>query len=408
MQKIQVKFCGWGQSWLLGELASDGRNTLFEYSAEARAKGIEFSKIRMPLSAAAYRDFPREQMHLPGLIADALPDGWGLLLMDRFFRKHFDMRPRQVTALGRLAFIGDRAMGALSFAPATDIEPAPQELNLVDLARDIQQVVADKETTVLRQLVLLGGSPHGARPKVLVQYDEHSGAISTAESAVGTPWLFKFPRGDEHKEVCVIECLYLEMARQCGLDVPATRYFDLGPKTAAFGIERFDRFNGMRVPIHTLAGALNTDFRAPNTSYDTLLRTTRALTLSEAEVLKAYERCVFNVVFNNRDDHTKNFSFRMDESFTWNLSPCYDLTYCLGPGGSHQMDVEGEAWSPAKPHLLKLASSNGIRPSRAQSIVDRVVAVARQFQNAAKDYPIRKTTISEIARAITANCNRMT
>lgn len=255
--------------------------------------------------------------------------------------------------------------------------------------------------------MLLGSSPHGARPKVLVQYDENSGVVSTSESATGTPWLFKFPRGDEHKEVCAIECLYLEMARQCNLDVPATRYFDLGPKTAAFGIERFDRFNGMRVPIYTLAGALNTDFRVPNTSYDTLLRTTRALTLSEVEVLKAYEHCVFNVVFNNRDDHTKNFSFRMDESFAWNLSPCYDLTYCPGPGGYHQMDVEGEALSPTKSHLLKLASSNGIRASQAQAIVDRFVTVACQFKNVAKDYPIRKTTVSEIARAITANCNRM-
>lgn len=408
MQKIQVKFCGWGQSWLLGELASDGPNTLFEYSADARVKGVELSKIRMPLSVDTYRGFPREQMQLPGLIADAMPDGWGVLLMDRFFRKQFERRPHQVSALDRLAFIGDRAMGALSFAPATDIELAPQRLNLVELARDIQQVVVDKDTTALKQLVLLGASPHGARPKVLVQYDEHSGVISTDESALGTPWLFKFPRGNEHKEVCAIECLYLEMARRCELDVPATRYFDLGPKTAAFGIKRFDRFDGMRVPIHTLAGALNIDFRVPNTSYDTLLRTTRALTLSEVEVLKAYERCVFNVVFNNRDDHTKNFSFRMDGSLAWNVSPCYDLTYCPGPGGYHQMDVEGEALSPAKPHLLKLASSNGIRPSRAQAIVDRVVTVARQFQNAAKDYPIRKTTVSEIARAITANCNRMT
>ncbi len=202
MQKIQVHFCGWGQRWLLGELASNGATTLFEYSAEARAKGIEFSRIRMPLAAGAYRDFPREQMQLPGLIADALPDGWGLLLMDRFFRKYFDRRPHEVSALDRLAFIGDRAMGALSFAPATDVELPPQDLKLVELAKEIQQVVEDKDTPALRQLVLLGGSPHGARPKALVQYDEASGAISTLDGAAGRPWLVKFPEADEHKEVC--------------------------------------------------------------------------------------------------------------------------------------------------------------------------------------------------------------
>lgn len=93
MQKIQIQFCGWGQSWPLGTVASNGSQVLFEYSPEACAKGVEFSSIRMPLRAEAYRDYPREQLQLPGLIADALPDGWGLLLMDRFFRKNFDKRP---------------------------------------------------------------------------------------------------------------------------------------------------------------------------------------------------------------------------------------------------------------------------------------------------------------------------
>jgi len=30
--------------------------------------------------------------------------------------------------------------------------------------------------------------------------------------------------------------------------------------------------------------------------------------------LQAFERCVFNVIFNNRDDHSKNFSFIMGKN----------------------------------------------------------------------------------------------
>ena len=407
MQKLQVQFCGWGQSWPLGMLASDGRQLVFEYSTEALAKGVEFSRIRMPLSAASYKDFPREQLQLPGLIADALPDGWGLLLMDRFFKKNFEKRAHEISALDRLAFIGDRALGALSFTPATDIALMPQDLKLVDLAKEIEHVVAGKDTSALKQLILLGGSPHGARPKVLVQYEEKSKNISTLESGAGTPWLVKFPGQDEHKEVCAIELAYSDAARACGLAVPATRHFVLGPKMAAFGIERFDRAGGLRVPVHTLAGALNVDFRIPNTAYETLLRTTRALTLSEAEVFKAYERCVFNVVFNNRDDHTKNFSFRMDESLTWALAPCYDLTYCPGPAGYHQMDIAGESLHPAKAHLLKLAQRNSIDPARAGTAIERMVSVARKFDGALRDYPIRKATRAEIASAVAKNCARM-
>lgn len=407
MQKLQVQFCGWGQSWPLGYVASDGAQVVFEYSPEARTKGVEFSRIRMPLSAHSYKDFPKEQLQLPGLLADALPDGWGLLLMDRFVKKHFQKRAHDISALDRLAFIGSRALGALSFAPAIDIELTPQDLKLVDLAKEIQLVVADKDTTALKQLILLGGSPHGARPKVLVQYEAGSETISTLAAAPGTPWLVKFPGQGEHKEVCAIEYAYSEAARRCGLQVPATRHFDMGPKIAAFGIERFDRVAGMRVPVHSLAGALNLDFRIPNTAYETLLRATRALTLSEPEVVKAYERCVFNVVFNNRDDHTKNVSFRMDESLTWALAPCYDLTYSPGPGGHHQMDIDGESLHPAKVHLLKLAERNGIELSRAQSAIERMVSIALTFDNVLDDYPIRKATRSDIAGALARNCARM-
>jgi len=57
------------------------------------------------------------------------------------------------------------------------------------------------------------------------------------------------------------------------------------------------------------------------------------------QVELAFKRCVFNVVFNNRDDPAKNFSFRMKESMEWRLSPCYDLTFNSGPGGHHQTSV---------------------------------------------------------------------
>jgi serine/threonine-protein kinase HipA len=62
------------------------------------------------------RDFPPHQLGLPGLVYDSLPDGWGMLLMDRLF-KHRGLNPARTGALERLAYIGNNAMGALSFKP---------------------------------------------------------------------------------------------------------------------------------------------------------------------------------------------------------------------------------------------------------------------------------------------------
>jgi serine/threonine-protein kinase HipA len=39
----------------------------------------------LKLRVLAYGGFPAHQHRLPGLIADALPDGWGMLLMERLF-----------------------------------------------------------------------------------------------------------------------------------------------------------------------------------------------------------------------------------------------------------------------------------------------------------------------------------
>jgi serine/threonine-protein kinase HipA len=406
MKKILVYFCGWGQRWQLGTLADNGRDLLFEYSPDAIAKNIEFSPRHLALRTQAYAEFPSHQFRLPGLIADALPDGWGLRLMDQVLAR-LGFLPHQVSPLDRLAFLGDRAMGALVFEPAADIALPVEDLALLTLAREVRENVEDRDVAALTQLAVIGGSPQGARPKALVQYDTGSGSISTLPSAAGTPWLVKFPARGEHKEVCAIEQMYARLARDCGLDMPRSAWFDLGRGLAAYATERFDREAGMRVPVHTLAGALHADFRVPSASYQTLLRNTRAMTRSEREVEKAYERCIFNVLFNNRDDHAKNFSYRMDERFSWKLAPCYDLTFSDGPGGEHQMDVEGEGRYPGRAHLLRLAASNSLDAGRAADAIARMAAVAAGVDRIAREYPIRPATRKRIADAIGQNCLRI-
>lgn len=407
MKKIDVIFCGWGQQWPLGTLADNGADLLFEYSPQAVTAGIEFSPRHLKLRAAAYSDFPAYQFKLPGLIADALPDGWGLMLMDRFYKKHFGREPHQLSPLDRLAFIGERAMGAFTFKPAADVDLSQPDIEMVELAREVQTVVAGRDTVALQQLLMVGGSPHGARPKALVQYDAGTNFISTLEGAPGIPWLVKFPGKHEHKEVCAIEHCYAMLARDCGLDMPQTQYFDLGGSYAAFGIERFDRHLGSRVPIHTLAGALHADFRLPSLGYQTLLRSTRFFTHDEREVEKAFERCVFNVIFNNRDDHAKNFSFRMDERLSWKLAPCYDLTYCEGPGGEHQMDIEGEGRNPGKTALMQLAYTNGLGAAWASGVLERISTVASSFKARSKEHEIRRLTCGKISKTIDGNLKRM-
>ncbi|MGL5632426.1 MAG: type II toxin-antitoxin system HipA family toxin [Azovibrio sp.] len=403
MKKIRVNYLGYGEDWHLGTLAEQGQQLLFEYSPEALQRGLELSPRHLKLRPEAYGDFPLYQHKLPGLVADCLPDGWGMLLMDRFFRQHGHKSTQEISALDRLAFIGRRSMGALGFEPPNPEELSPKALDLLTLAQEVKQVIQGEDTQVLEQLVRVGGSPQGARPKALVQCDPATGEMSTLDSAPGTPWLVKFPAQGEHPEVCALEQVYAEMAHLCGLKMPHTRFIELPGKLAAFAIERFDRANGQRIPMHTLAGVLHADFRVPSVDYQTLLRMTRLMTRSEAEVLKAFERCVFNVIFNNRDDHSKNFSYLLNPQGHWQLAPGYDLTYCEGPGGEHQMDIEGEGKTPGSTHLLALARRADLSEAACRSIIERMAEQALSFESAAKQYPIRATTRKAISKALNRN-----
>ena len=407
MKKLRVFYEGWGERWPLATLADDGRHLLFEYSAEALQQGLELSPRHLALRAQAYGGFPEHQMRLPGLVADALPDGWGLMLMDRLFRKS-GRAQSGVSPLERLAFIGARAMGTLTFEPADPLVLSREEVQLLELAQQAQAVIADKDTHALRALALMGGSPQGARPKVLVFHDPSTGHMSNQPFAGAGAWLVKFQAQAEHKEVCAIENLYAELARAYGLDMPATRYFDLDKRLAGFGIERFDVERGMRVPVHTLAGLLHANFRLPSAvDYGTFLRATRFLTRSQVEVNKAYERAVFNVVFNNRDDHAKNISFRLSQNRTWHISPAYDLTYCEGPGGEHQMDVFGEGRSITRNHMMDLAKQGGVPMAFAQDSLERALSLVDVLPAMAKNHPIRQASLRMIVSAVEGNRERL-
>ncbi len=309
-------------------------------------------------------------MNLPGLIADSLPDGWGLLLMDKLFRKN-GIALEQVSPLDRLSFIGTNGMGALCFEPQSYETHEIHELKILQLAKEIQKIIVNEESSAsLTQLARLGGSPQGTRPKVLVNYDSKSKEIFTEFTENSEPWIIKFQAEKEHREVCALEELYARLAKKAGLIMMDTQFFDLGKNLSAFGSKRFDREKNIRIPIHSLAGVLNANFRTlGSTNYTSFLKLTRFITNSELEVYKAFRQCIFNVVFNNRDDHAKNFSYRLEKNRQWKLSPAFDLTFNIGPGGEHQMDIYGEGKNPELSHVMSMATEVGLHKKKVMKLL---------------------------------------
>ena len=218
----------------------------------------------------------------------------------------------------------------------------------------------------------------------------------------------KFPGQGEHKDACAIEQLYAELARDCGLDMPDSAWFDLSPGLAAFGVARFDRERGLRVPVHSMAGLLHVDIRIPgSTDYTAFLRATRFLTRDEREVHKAYARAVFNVLFHNRDDHPKNLAWRLGEDRLWRLAQAFDLTFSDGPSGQHRMDVCGEGDAIERHHLLRLAAEGGMSGSAAERVIDGMLEQAATFDRRAAAFPRRPAKLQAMRREFEVGRRRL-
>lgn len=393
VSKVDVYYEGWGERWQWGTLVSSialtGRPLImFEYSEEAARRGLELSSLRLALKGPRLRrDFPAHQLGLPGPVYDALPDGWGMLLMDRLFRQR-GLNAARIGPLERLTYIGSNAMGAMSFEPSqSEAAALAQDITLSKLATEVQEVLDGEGGAFLQRLLQMGGSPQGARPKALLYRDPASGHFTTSASAQLEAWLIKFPARQEHPEVCAIEAVYAQCLRECQIDTPDTAYFSLPNGQAAFASKRFDRQNGLRVPMQSLAAYTGANYQVPGAlDYTSFLRATQLCTNDVRQKALAFERVVFNIVFNNRDDHPKNFAYTMTHNGQWQLAPAYDVTWCEGPGGYHQMDVMGEALQIGREHLLALAEQEAeLSSQQAGNIIAKCCDVAAGFALKAGD-----------------------
>ena len=403
MRRLDV-FLDWGDEKLpVGTLAERDRRIFFEYDAAFLDNPLPVSPFKLPVTDGLHEDEDLVFDGLFGLFHDSLPDGWGLLLMDRQFRK-WGIHPGRVSPLDRLAYIGDRGMGAMAYEPARDLDEIGPlgAVKLDQLADQATRILEGSVEDVLPQLSIAGGSPQGARPKVIVgvrEEDDHlvSGASNIPEGY--RHYMIKFGALEDGPDIGAVEAAYALMARQAGIVVPHTRLFETSDGARYFGVERFDR-NGGRHHIHTLSGLLHASHRHPSLEYDALLRATIVLTRDHRQLMAAFRQMVFNVLAHNRDDHTKNFSFIMARDGTWTLTPAYDLTFSYGMGGWHSMAVAGEAQRPGVAHLLNSGAAAGVDREQGRSVITEVTAAVADWPRFADQMGVSAERTSAIGQEL--------
>jgi len=370
---------------LMGRLLLKNRKIFFEYDATFIKTGLELSPFKLPLKTGVIESNDRTFEGLFGVFNDSLPDGWGRLLLDRkLMRAGFN--PGTLSPLDRLCFVGNQGMGALSYEPENPNTTFSMLNDLDEIDSEIQATL-DENDTYIDNLLILGGSSAGARPKVLLPIDKGD-------------WLIKFRSSLDPKDIGAIEYAYHLMAKEAGLIVPKAKLFPSRKELGFFGVQRFDRDCDKRIHMHTIAGLLHSDHREPSLDYESLMKATLYLTKDIRQCEIQFRNAVFNVMSHNRDDHSKNFSFLMDLAGNWTVSPAYDLTFSSGPAGEHSTMIMGEGKNPTKEHLLKLASTCNIRQDKALEIINQVLTALQKWCAFASEAGVSKVQTKNIEEAL--------
>lgn len=395
----------------VGRLALVRRKIYFEYSPSFIASGLEISPAKLPLQPGARAPATDIFDGLFGVFNDSLPDGWGRLLLDRQVQAR-GIAPEKLGPLDRLTYVGKYGMGALVYEPChPHISKQTQRLDLDRLAKESMRISKGEVEQISTELLGLSGSSAGARPKVMVGISDDSTQFIHGQQDLPTGfehWMIKFTSNQDREDSGKIEYAYSLMARAAGIEMMPTQLFSAKEEIGFFGVKRFDRLLNRRVHMHSLSGLIDANHQLPSIEYDHVLRATYFLTKDFNEVRKAFRLACFNVFAHNRDDHSKNFAFLMDEEGRWRLSPSYDLTFSSGPGGEHCTMVSGEGRNPHIEHLTSLASTFSIPPKETHQIIEKVrsaVAEWKKYAKMANVKPSSRTMIAkEISRVETRSC----
>jgi serine/threonine-protein kinase HipA len=287
----------------------------------SRADAVPLDPFELPLSDRTYETTGMKGVF--GALRDASPDYWGRRVIER----HAGLA--QLGEIDYLLHSPDDRAGALGFGLNVE-PPAPSRTynRTVDLARLhtlADQLVAQESTsdgqaelTQLEDLLLLGTSMGGARPKAVVEDDGHL-------------WIAKFNRKDDTFNHARVEHAMLVLARECGLSAADSRVTKIAGRDVLL-VKRFDRqlhpegyFRARMLSALTLLRAGDSHQQRERWSYVLLAEELRRFSnRARADAHELFKRMTFNALISNTDDHPRNHALiALDDDF--HLSPAYDL-----------------------------------------------------------------------------------
>ena len=291
-----------------------------------------------------------------GFISDSLPGNFGNEILNHFFLSQKNTYP---TISDKLLFIGDRGLGALRFQPSKIFDKSTEEtLVLKDMFIKGKELKKGGVYHSLHSAFLVSAHSFvgGARAKAVASINLETQVVYLGRRDQKPPKGFieaiiKYDdtaNDDENKSTySKLEYIYYLLAKKSNIKMMDCYLLESEDKQH-FVTKRFDRDEDSNAyHIHSLAGLLHIDYASPRAlGYEDLLRTAVKLNATQS-LEQLFLQMLFNYMFVNQDDHSRNFSFMCDKSFKWRATPAYDITFSKGEKQTkeHQLSLYGKALS---------------------------------------------------------------
>lgn len=273
-----------------------------------------------------------------GCFSDALPDRWGRTLLNRreqIVASEKKRAVRRLTSFDYLTGIDDFSrMGGFRFKENPEGEfintsndlLIPPLTSIRELMNACHELEKSEEQNILpnkkwiNQLVHLGTSLGGARPKASVVDENH------------VLYIAKFPSRKDDYNVGLWEHFCHRLAIKAGINAATTRVISTQETYHTLLSKRFDRNNDKRTHFAsamTLLGLVDVDNAGTGHGYlDIVDFIVQSCTNVEVNLQELYRRVAFNICIGNTDDHFRNHGFLLT-SKGWILSPAYDMNPTL-------------------------------------------------------------------------------
>ena len=343
-----------------------------------------------------------------GLFADASPDRWGRILMnrrERILAEREGRKPAKLydsdyllgvydeTRMGGLRFRTDPDGPFLSDDQETAAPPWTTLRTLEEASRNFESDENGLAEKWLNQLIRPGSSLGGARPK------------ATVVDTKGQLWIAKFPSRHDDNDTGAWEMVVHDLAALCGLHVPEAKLEKFSSLGSTFLVKRFDRDGNKRVHFAsamTLLGKTDGASAADGTSYLDIASFIKSYGANPSKDLRElWRRIIFNMAVSNTDDHLRNHAFILTKR-GWILSPLYDVNP-IPYGDELSLNVDEEDNSISVDLAVETAFRFGIEQADAEASAAEILKIVRDnWGKLASGYGLSRRQVEEMRPAFSA------